>query len=94
MNKIRKRIKIGIRQKIASFSIISLLLNVAMVGVAGRGGWFTNVMPKMSNVVAMCDVNERKASGAFESVPKAKPKTERSATSTYPSKGMKTSPSQ
>ncbi|MCK5490556.1 MAG: lamin tail domain-containing protein [Candidatus Pacebacteria bacterium] len=33
MNKIRKRIKIGIRQKIASFSIISLLLNVAMVGV-------------------------------------------------------------
>lgn len=47
-------------------------VNVAMVGVAGRGDWFTNVMPKLSNVVAMCDVNERKASGAFESIPKAK----------------------
>ncbi len=47
-------------------------VNVALVGVTGRGGWFTQTMPKISNVVAMCDVNDRRASGAFESVPKAK----------------------
>lgn len=47
-------------------------VNVALVGVAGRGSWFTNTMPRLSNVVAMCDVNDRKAAAAFEANPKAK----------------------
>ena len=33
-------------------------VNVALVGVTGRGDWFINEMPKMSRIVAFCDVNE------------------------------------
>jgi len=40
-------------------------LNVALVGVGGRGRWFVETMPKMSNVVALCDVNERKITEAL-----------------------------
>jgi hypothetical protein len=48
-------------------------LNIALVGVGGRGRWFVGTMPKLeTNVVAMCDVNERKASLSFEEIPKAK----------------------
>ena len=48
-------------------------LNIALVGVAGRGSWFVGAIPNLGeNVVAMCDVNERRASGAFERFPKAK----------------------
>ena len=47
-------------------------VNVALVGVAGRGGWFVNTMPDLANVVAMCDVNERKAAGAFDKLAPAK----------------------
>jgi len=47
-------------------------VNVALVGVAGRGGWFVNAIPKLANVVAMCDVNERKAAGAFQKIAPAK----------------------
>ncbi|HLB73530.1 MAG TPA: Gfo/Idh/MocA family oxidoreductase [Sedimentisphaerales bacterium] len=48
-------------------------LNVALVGVAGRGDWFVTAIPNIGeNVVAMCDVNEYKASRAFDSMPKAK----------------------
>lgn len=48
-------------------------LNVALVGVAGRGGWFVDAIPGLGqNVVAMCDVNERKASGSFAALPKAR----------------------
>ena len=48
-------------------------LNVALIGVAGRGSWFVGAIPNIGeNVVAMCDVNEHKASGAFDSMPKAK----------------------
>jgi len=48
-------------------------LNVALIGVGGRGRWFVGTMPKLNtNVVAMCDVNERKASLSFEEIPEAK----------------------
>lgn len=48
-------------------------LNVALIGVGGRGRWFVGTMPKLdTNVVAMCDVNERKASISFEEIPEAK----------------------
>lgn len=40
-------------------------LNVALVGVGGRGGWFVATIPKMENVVALCDVNDRKTDEAF-----------------------------
>jgi hypothetical protein len=36
-------------------------LDVALIGVGGRGNWFVKTMPKMENVVALCDVNERRA---------------------------------
>ncbi|MFQ5809606.1 MAG: Gfo/Idh/MocA family protein [Armatimonadota bacterium] len=44
-------------------------LNVALVGVGGRGGWFAKTMPKLSNVVALCDVNEQRAAEAFKAFP-------------------------
>ena len=48
-------------------------LNVALIGVAGRGSWFVTAIPNIrANVVAMCDVNEHKASRAFDSMPKAR----------------------
>ena len=48
-------------------------LNIALVGVSGRGSWFVGAMPNAgTSVVAMCDVNEHKASRAFESAPKAR----------------------
>jgi predicted dehydrogenase len=45
---------------------------VALVGLGGRGRWFVDTMPKLSNVVAMCDVNDERAGDAFERVPRAK----------------------
>jgi hypothetical protein len=48
-------------------------LNIALIGVGGRGRWFVDTMPNLNtNVVAMCDVNERKASLSFEEIPQAK----------------------
>lgn len=47
-------------------------VNVAIVGVAGRGSWFSNTMPKLANIVAMCDVNDRRAAPYFKEVPQAK----------------------
>jgi predicted dehydrogenase len=47
-------------------------LNLALIGVGGRGRWFVDTMPKAANVVAMCDVNEQRAGDAFEVVPKAR----------------------
>jgi len=41
-------------------------VNVALVGVGGRGGWFVGIMPKLSNVVAMCDVNDREMDLSFQ----------------------------
>ena len=48
-------------------------LNIALIGVGGRGRWFVGTIPKLgTNVVAMCDVNDRKAGLSFEEIPKAK----------------------
>ena len=47
-------------------------VNVALVGVSGRGSWFSDTMPSISNVVAMCDVNERRAAPYFKAIPDAK----------------------
>jgi len=41
-------------------------LNVALVGVGGRGTWFVDTIPKMENVVALCDVNQQKIDKAIE----------------------------
>jgi len=41
-------------------------LNVALIGVGGRGQWFVDTMPKMENVVAFSDVNQQKIDKAFQ----------------------------
>lgn len=41
-------------------------LDVALIGVGGRGDWFVETVPKLENVVALCDVNEQKLTGAFK----------------------------
>jgi len=41
-------------------------LNLALVGVGGRGTWFVDTIPKMENVVALCDVNREKIDAAFQ----------------------------
>jgi len=41
-------------------------LNLALVGVGGRGKWFVSTIPAMENVVALCDVDDRKLDGAFK----------------------------
>src|SRR5512137_1379225 len=41
-------------------------LNVALVGVGGRGEWFVDTIPRLENVVAICDVNARKLDAAFQ----------------------------
>ncbi len=47
-------------------------LDVALVGVGGRGRWFVDTMPKLANVVAMCDVNDQRAGDAYQRVPQAR----------------------
>ncbi|HPD13493.1 MAG TPA: Gfo/Idh/MocA family oxidoreductase [Planctomycetota bacterium] len=44
-------------------------LNIALIGVGGRGKWYVDVVPKMENVVALCDVNESKAEAACKLFP-------------------------
>jgi hypothetical protein len=45
-------------------------LNVALVGVSGRGSWFVGAIPRIGeNVAAMCDVNDRRAAEAFKRFP-------------------------
>lgn len=47
-------------------------LNIALIGIGGRGRWFVGTIPKLgTNVVAMCDVNDRKASLSFKEIPQA-----------------------
>ena len=41
-------------------------LSVALVGVGGRGEWFVDTLPRLENVVAVCDVNEQKIEAAFK----------------------------
>jgi predicted dehydrogenase len=48
-------------------------LNLALVGVGGRGSWFVGCIPRMGqNMVAMCDVNDQRAKGGFQALPKAR----------------------
>jgi predicted dehydrogenase len=45
-------------------------LNVALVGVSGRGSWFVETIPRIGeNVVALCDVNQQRAAEAFKRFP-------------------------
>jgi hypothetical protein len=41
-------------------------LNLALIGCGGRGTWFVDTIPKMANVVALCDVNSKKIDEAFK----------------------------
>jgi predicted dehydrogenase len=41
-------------------------LNIALVGCGGRGTWFVDTIPRMENVVALCDVNAKKVDEAFQ----------------------------
>lgn len=40
-------------------------LRVALVGVGGRGRWFVETIPRMEDVVALCDVNEVRIEETF-----------------------------
>lgn len=45
-------------------------LNVALVGVGGRGKWFVDTLPTLgANVVALCDVDRERAAEAFAKFP-------------------------
>jgi len=45
-------------------------LGVALVGVSGRGGWVVETAPRIgTDVVALCDVNQRRAAEAFKQFP-------------------------
>lgn len=45
-------------------------LGVALVGVSGRGSWFVETAPRIgTDVVALCDVNQRRAAEAFKRFP-------------------------
>ncbi|MHC4743573.1 MAG: Gfo/Idh/MocA family protein [Planctomycetota bacterium] len=46
-------------------------LNIACIGVGGRGGAQVNGC-RRENIVGLCDVDERKAGGQFDNFPKAK----------------------
>ncbi len=41
-------------------------INVAIVGIGGRGRYFLNTVPRVENVVALCDVNQQKLTEAVE----------------------------
>ncbi len=47
-------------------------VNVALIGVSGRGSWFVKCMPNLANIVAMCDVNKYRANPVFERFPDAR----------------------
>jgi len=47
-------------------------LNIALVGVGGRGEWFTSTIPRTENLVALCDVDETKNPDAYERLSKAR----------------------
>jgi len=45
-------------------------LGVALVGLSGRGQWFVETVPRIGEtVVALCDVNQKRAAGAFQRFP-------------------------
>ena len=41
-------------------------INVAIIGIGGRGRWFLDTIPRMENVVALCDVDNRKLTESVE----------------------------
>lgn len=41
-------------------------INVALIGIGGRGRWFLDTIPRMENVVALCDVDNRKLTESVE----------------------------
>ncbi len=41
-------------------------VNVALVGVGGRGEWFVDTIPRMERVAAVCDVNDEKIAAAMK----------------------------
>ena len=41
-------------------------MNVALVGVGGRGRWFVDPIARMENIVAICDVNEQRIPETYE----------------------------
>ncbi|MBN2325812.1 MAG: Gfo/Idh/MocA family oxidoreductase [Candidatus Omnitrophica bacterium] len=48
-------------------------IDIALVGVSGRGQWFVSTMPRLdANVVAMCDVNDQRSAEAFARIPSAR----------------------
>ena len=47
-------------------------LNIGVAGVAGRGGADMNAVAPSENIVALCDVDERKLAGAAKRFPQAK----------------------
>ena len=47
-------------------------VNVAVIGVTGQGGWNVNQLVEAgANIVALCDVNEKRAAGQRKRFPKA-----------------------
>ncbi len=47
-------------------------LGAALVGVSGRGSWFVQIAPRIgTDVVAMCDVNQRRAAESYAKFPHA-----------------------
>ena len=45
-------------------------LGVALVGIGGRGSWFVDTIPRIGeNVVAICDVNDRRAAESYAKLP-------------------------
>jgi len=47
-------------------------LDIALVGVGGRGSWFVGCIPRLKeNLVALCDVNERRAADGLKAHPNA-----------------------
>lgn len=48
-------------------------LNLALIGVGGRGNWFVGAIPSLGqNLVAFCDVDESKNPDAYTRLPQAK----------------------
>ncbi len=48
-------------------------LNIAQVGVSGRGSWFVGFIPKLGhNYVALCDVNDQRSADAYAKFPEAR----------------------
>ncbi len=48
-------------------------LNIALVGVGGRGNWFVGEIPRLNeNLVALCDVDENKNPDAYQKLRKAR----------------------